>query len=129
METNDIVGNIRFTKTSPGPKTFFNTEILSGQKRSLQLKEKGPQIKIERLALRDFAEEEKMTGGTPEVRSDKNLTLLTFDIQPMDQWTNGAVEQWSNVLWSDKPKDQWTNGPMVQWTNGPKDQWTNGPMD
>ena len=27
----------------------------------------------------------KMTGGTPEVRSDKMFTLLTFDIQPMDQ--------------------------------------------
>ena len=26
-----------------------------------------------------------MTGGTPEVRSDKSLTLLTFG--PMDQWT------------------------------------------
>ena len=31
----------------------------------------------------------KMTGGTPEVRSDKSLTLLTFG--PMDQWTNGPV--------------------------------------
>ena len=29
----------------------------------------------------------KMTGGTQEVRSHKSLTLLTFDIQPMDQWT------------------------------------------
>ena len=44
----------------------------------------------------------KMTGGTPEERSDKSLTLLTFG--PMDQWTNG-------------PMDQWTNGPMDQWTN------------
>ena len=44
---------------------------------------------------------EKMTGGTPEVRSNKSLTLmnLTFDIQLMDQWTNG-------------PMDQGTNGPM-----------------
>ena len=33
---------------------------------------------------------------------------LTFDIQPMDQWTNGQM-------------DQWTNGPMDQWTNGPMD--------
>ena len=38
----------------------------------------------------------KMTGGTPEVRSDKSLTLLTFDIQPMDQWTNGPMDQWTN---------------------------------
>ena len=41
-----------------------------------------------------------MTGGAPEVRSDKSLTLLTFDIlhmtfdiQPMDQWTNGPMDQ------------------------------------
>ena len=47
----------------------------------------------------------KMIWGTPEVRSDKSLTL-----------TNG-------------PMDQWTNGPMDQWANGPMDQWTNGPMD
>ena len=36
----------------------------------------------------------KMTGGTPEVRSDKSLTLMTFNIRhstngPMDQGTNG----------------------------------------
>ena len=49
----------------------------------------------------------KMTGGTPEVRSDKSLTLMTFG--PMDQRTNGIM-------------DQWTNGPMDQWTNGPMDQ-------
>ena len=48
----------------------------------------------------------KMIGGTPEVRSDKSLTLLTFDI-----WhsTNG-------------PMDQLSNGPIVQWTNEPMDQ-------
>ena len=39
----------------------------------------------------------KMTGGTPEVRSDKSLTLMTFNIQhstngPMDQWTNGPMD-------------------------------------
>ena len=34
--------------------------------------------------------------------------LLIFDIQPMDQWTNG---------------------PMVQWSNGPMDQWTNTESD
>ena len=52
----------------------------------------------------------KMTGGTPEVRSDKSLTLLTFDIQPMDQWTNSPMDQWT--------MDQLTNGPIDQWTNG-----------
>ena len=57
---------------------------------------------------------ETMTGGAPEVRSNKSLTLLTFgiwylifdiwnltydiwhltlDIQPMDHWTNGAMDQ------------------------------------
>ena len=43
----------------------------------------------------------KMTGGTPEVRSDKSLTLLTYDILhfTFNQRTNG-------------PTDQWTNGPM-----------------
>ena len=51
----------------------------------------------------DIVPPKKMTGGTPEVRSDKSLTLLTFG--PMDQWTNG-------------PMDQWTNGPMDQWYNG-----------
>ena len=45
-----------------------------------------------------------MTGGTPEVRSDKSLTLLTFGLT--DKWNNGII-------------DQWTNGPMVQWTNEP----------
>ena len=35
----------------------------------------------------------KMTGGTPEVRSDKSLTLLTFG--PMDQWINGILEHWN----------------------------------
>ena len=72
-----------------------------------------------------------MTGGTLEVSSDISLTLLTFeirfltfDIQPMDQWTNGTMEQWTNG-----PMDQWTNGPMDQWTNGSMDQWLNGPMD
>ena len=48
-----------------------------------------------------------MTGGTPEVRSDKSRNL-TFN-----QWTNG-------------PTDQSTNGPMDQWTNGQMDQQTNG---
>ena len=58
-----------------------------------------------------------MTGGTPEVRSDKSLTLVTFNIQhstkgPMDQWTNGPMDQWING-----PKDQWTNnGPIVDWS-------------
>ena len=47
----------------------------------------------------------KMTGGTPEVRSVKSLTLMTFNIRHL------------------------TNGPMDQRTNGPIDQWTNGLMD
>ena len=51
----------------------------------------------------------KMTGGTPEVRSDKSLTLMTFNIQYS---TNG-------------PMDQRTNGPMDQWTNGLMEKWTN----
>ena len=46
-----------------------------------------------------------MTAGTPEVRSDKSLTLMTLNIQHS------------------------TNGPMDQRTNGPMDQWTNGLMD
>ena len=53
----------------------------------------------------------KMTGGTPEVRSDKSLTLLTWTNGPMDQRTNG-------------PMDQWSNGPMDRWTNGQMDQWS-----
>ena len=55
---------------------------------------------------------EKMIRGTPEVRSDKSLTIMTF-----------------NIRHSTGPTDQWTNGPMDQWTNGPMDQWTNGLMD
>ena len=31
----------------------------------------------------------KMTGGTPEVRSDKSLTLMTFG---RDQWNNGPMD-------------------------------------
>ena len=54
----------------------------------------------------------KMTGGTREVRSDKSLTFLTFDIW---QWSYGPVVQW-------------TNGPMDQWTQEIKDQWSNGPI-
>ena len=54
-----------------------------------------------------------MTGGTPEVRSDKRLTLMTFNI---GHSING-------------PMDQRTKGPMDQWTNGQVDQWTNGPMN
>ena len=55
----------------------------------------------------------KITGGTPDVRSDKSLTLMTFNIPHSN---NG-------------PMDQRNNGPMDQWTNGLMDQWTNGPMD
>ena len=51
----------------------------------------------------------KMTGGTPEVRSDKSLTLLTFG--PMDQWINGLIEQLTNGQ-----MDQWSHGPIVQWS-------------
>ena len=54
-----------------------------------------------------------MTGGTPEVRSDKSLTLMTINIRHI---TNG-------------PMNQRANGPMDQWTNGPMDQWTKGPLD
>ena len=57
-----------------------------------------------------------MTGGTPEVSSDKILILSTFD-----QWTNGPMVQWTNG-----PMDPWTSGPMDQWTNRPMDQRTNG---
>ena len=46
-----------------------------------------------------------MTGGTPEVRSDKSLTLMTFNIRHS------------------------TNGLTDQWTNGSVDKGTNGPMD
>ena len=70
----------------------------------------------------------KMTGGTLEVHSNKNLTFwhLTFDIwllifdilhPKMDQWTNGPVVQ--RTYW---PIDQWTDGPMDQWTIGSMDK-------
>ena len=37
----------------------------------------------------------KMTGGTPEVRSDKSFTILTFDIcyLTFNQLTNGPVDK------------------------------------
>ena len=54
-----------------------------------------------------------MTGGTPEVRSDKILTLMTSNIRHS---TNGPI-------------DQRTNGPMDQWINEPMDKLTNGPQD
>ena len=50
------------------------------------------------LASFRMQETKKITELTPEVRSDKSLTLL-------DQWTNGL-------------RDGWTNGPIDQWTNG-----------
>ena len=47
---------------------------------------------------------------------------MIFDIQTMDQWTNGPMVKWSN-------------GPMVQWTNGffnhplgPLVHWFIGPL-
>ena len=69
----------------------------------------------------------KMTWGTPAARSDKRLTLLTFDIWflTFDIWHFRLYIQ----LMDQGPMDQWTNGPMDQWTSGPMDQWTNGPMD
>ena len=74
----------------------------------------------------------KMTGGAPEVRSDKSLTLLTFDIRhqtkAMDQWTNGPMTNGPMDQWANWPMGQWTNGPMDQWTNGLMDQWTYVPM-
>ena len=78
-----------------------------------------------------------MTGGTQEVRSDKSLTLMTFNIRhstngPMDQRTNGPMDQWTNGpmdQWTNGPMDPGTKGPMVQWTNSLMDHWTNGPMD
>ena len=56
-----------------------------------------------------------MTGGPPEVRSEKLLSLMPFDFQPIDQWTNGQMDQWSNG-----PMDQWTTGSIDQWSNGQK---------
>ena len=50
------------------------------------------------LARCGIKRKQKMTGGTPEVRSDKSLSFLPFDI-----W-------------------QWSYGPVVQWSNGPMDQ-------
>ena len=55
----------------------------------------------------------KMTGGTPEVRSDKSQTLLTFDILflTFDIW-HLTYYIWHITF------DIWhsTNGPMDQWT-------------
>ena len=51
-------------------------------------------------------QETKMTGGTPEVRSDKSLTLLTFDIWFL------TFDIWHMTFYM----DQWTNWPMDQWT-------------
>ena len=55
----------------------------------------------------------KMTGGAPEIRSDKSLLLLTFGILYL------TFDFWNLTF------NQWTNGPMDQWTNGLTDQWTN----
>ena len=56
-------------------------------------------------AERKMIQQIKMTRGTPEVHSNKNLTLLTFDISfltfDISQWTNGPMDQWT--------KDQWSN--------------------
>ena len=50
------------------------------------------------IQMRQLRFKIKITGGTPEVRSDKSLILLTFDIwfltfdiPPMDQWSNGPI--------------------------------------
>ena len=83
-----------------------------------------------------MTEQSKMTGGTPEVHSDKRLTLLTLDIwfltfeiwhmafyiQPTDQYTNGPMDQWTNGPKDNGPMDHWTNGPIVKWSNRLMDQ-------
>ena len=60
---------------------------------SLVVEEIGNEVQI--FARKEIKWEriERMTRGTPEVRSDKSLTLMTFNIQhstngPMDQRTN-----------------------------------------
>ena len=56
-----------------------------------------------------------------------------MDHGPLDQWTNGPINQWTRDQWTDGPMvqciamGQWFNGPEDQWTNKPMDQWTNGP--
>ena len=43
------------------------------------------------------------SGGT--LRQRVNLIdYLTFDIQPMDQWTNGEMDQWSPKYPQDIPR-------------------------
>ena len=81
------------------------------------------------LARCGIKRKQKMTGGTPEVRSDKSLSFLPFDIW---QWSYGPVVQWSYGLpdqWTNGPMDPGTKGPMVQWTNSLMDHWTNGTLD
>ena len=74
----------------------------------------------------------KMTGGTLEVRSDKILSFLTFDIQPMDQWTKGSTDQWTNdqlYHWSIVSLVHWSIGPLVPWSIGPLVHWSIGLFD
>ena len=78
----------------------------------------------------------KVTGGTPEVRTNKKFTLLTFDIWYLiyfvhDIWHFWIVHSTNGPMYqlTDGPMHQWTNAPMEQWTNGPMDEWTSGPMD
>ena len=59
------------------------------------------------------------SGGTLR----QKFNHLTFDVQPMDQWSNGSMVKWTNV-----PMDQWSNGPIDQWTQGLIYQWSNSPM-
>ena len=70
---------------------------------------------------------QKMTGGTPDVRSDK-FNIIEFWHLTSNQ-CNGLVDQWTNDQWTNEPMGQWTNGPTDQWTNRPTDQQTNGPTD
>ena len=93
-----------------------------------------------------WTKKKKKTGGTPEVRFDKSLTLLTFDIwyltfdfwhltfdiwhltfdiwhSTFNKWTNGPKDQWNNGS-----TDRWADWQMVQWTSGPIGTWSNGPI-
>ena len=56
-----------------------------------------------------------MTGVAPEVRSDKSLALLTFDVQFFTFYI-------LHMTFDIKPMDRWTNGPMDQLTNALVDQ-------
>ena len=70
-----------------------------------------------------------MTGGTPEVRSHKSLTLLTFDIWHLIIWAFEHVNMWTFEhlnIWTLEHLNIWT---FEHWDIGTLGHWNIGTFE